>query len=590
MNSRFSLLTRGIILVAAPFTMQLLLVLTLMLSLERVQEQASHEAYIRDLLAQTYSVCNSVPEIATLILLQRRSLELVSEDAVSKQLKLMKLRISNVERLAKKNPRQLANISKLEDGRKHLEVPDIDMLEDNESYRKKQLEQISALFNALSDMVQVEKIELAAAPKERAALRHTVILCILGWIAATIIVALCLARFYAQSIRDPLLRLAENARLLSQRHMLHHEMSGTDAIAEFDKTLHKVDAKLKVARENEELLVENAADLICTLSPNLTFLSANSFASRLLAVGAKQLQRQPAQEYIIESERSKFEAAMQLAKLETQTRFEIKMQRPEGTQVETLWSSLWSPVDNAYFCIVHDVTELKRIERIKQGFSAILSDDLRAPLNSVIDSMRKMENDPNSPITEVLRPEIQSVKTNLQWLIDMVTDLLDFEKLQYGEMNFKFESTRIQEIFHEAVSLVKEIATARSIAITIGETDRFIVVDRSRFTQLVVNLLANAIKFSPQGGKIDIAIEQLGDASLELSISDEGPGVPESFREKIFAPFEQVPDQTKSQDGTGLGLAICKSIADGHNAKIYVRPGARCGSQFCVQLSGDAVQ
>jgi signal transduction histidine kinase len=98
-------------------------------------------------------------------------------------------------------------------------------------------------------------------------------------------------------------------------------------------------------------------------------------------------------------------------------------------------------------------------------------------------------------------------------------------------------------------------------------------------------LFANAIKFSPLSGTIRVGVRRGNEGQLELSISDEGPGIPETFRETIFAPFEQVPDQTKiAQEGTGLGLAICKSIAEGHNAKIFVRAGERRGSVFCVEL------
>ncbi|MBX9721374.1 MAG: PAS domain S-box protein [Candidatus Obscuribacterales bacterium] len=590
-NAKHGLLGRGIVLVAVPLGMQILLALVLLWNLIQLNEQSTRETFVREMLTQTYSVCIGVPELAALMMLQRQTLGLLDEGVVLKHLHVIDKRIVNLENLARSSPKQLNNVKRLEIGRKALntailEAPELESLEQNRSVKEKMLAQTSSLFNALSDMVHVEKAQLAIEPGARENLRKVLGASLLLWVLATILVSVYLARFYARTIRNPLQHLAENARLLAKRLPLKYELEAKDEISSLDRILHSVDANLKVAHRNEELLVQNAADMICSISSNLEIIRMNSTSLHLVGVEAKELEGKTVLDLFHGASIEAFQREMQKTKLEKQNRFEIAMAQAQGTTITTLWSAIWSDYEHAYFCVIHDLTEQKRLEIVKQEFIEMISNDLKVPLALTLEGINRLSAGEKSTLSDEERSELKTVDQNLRWLIDLVNDLLDFEQLQAGRMRFNLEEQSLPELINAGISLVNELASQKSVKIIANEKRARILADRSRFIQLIVNLLANAIKFSPMNGCIMIDIEEQTDRQLKISISDEGPGIPENYLETIFAPFVQAQDRSSmTQDGIGLGLAISKMIVEGHNAVLSVQNLEPHGSRFCISIN-----
>lgn len=184
---------------------------------------------------------------------------------------------------------------------------------------------------------------------------------------------------------------------------------------------------------------------------------------------------------------------------------------------------------------------------------------------------------------------MQTSAKNVEKLIALVNDLLDFQKLKAGKMQLRLEPHALQSIVQEAAELLDESAQQKSIQLILPEGELVIECDHNKILQTVVNLLANAIKFSSQNSLVTVEIMHAGD-KVFLSVSDSGPGVPEKFREKIFEPFEQAPSD-RAKEGTGLGLAICKLVAEAHGGSIRVESSGEqgdtsSGSRFVVELPG----
>jgi signal transduction histidine kinase len=165
----------------------------------------------------------------------------------------------------------------------------------------------------------------------------------------------------------------------------------------------------------------------------------------------------------------------------------------------------------------------------------------------------------------------------------LIADLLDVSRLRAGKMTLRPGPCTAGELLEEVVELLRPVAAERSILIQIpgsGLQSRQVMADRQRVVQVLSNLLANAIKFSPSGGRIAVDLEQ-GERDCCIAISDQGPGVPESDQPHIFDKYWRTEGE---RGGEGLGLAIAKSLIEAHGGRIGVdsRPGG--GSRFWFTL------
>ncbi len=193
---------------------------------------------------------------------------------------------------------------------------------------------------------------------------------------------------------------------------------------------------------------------------------------------------------------------------------------------------------------------------------------------------------------EDARKRIDLSARNVEKLIVLVNDLLDFQKLKAGKMELIIEDASLQSVIKDAADLLEETAKDKNVEIELPEGDDRLFCDRNKLLQAAVNLISNAIKFSGENGKVSVLVRDQGDR-IAFAVTDTGPGVPADFQQRIFEPFEQAPSGKKSE-GTGLGLAICKLVVEAHGGSVRAdniadlpTPGsssAAHGSVFTVEL------
>jgi signal transduction histidine kinase len=238
--------------------------------------------------------------------------------------------------------------------------------------------------------------------------------------------------------------------------------------------------------------------------------------------------------------------------------------------IDTSWSAIWSERDQSLFCVIHDISERKNLERLKQDFIAMISHDLRTPLMSVHSSLDLVQSGAVGDLAPQTESQLASASRSTEHLIDLVNDLLDFEKLEAGRMDFSSDSAPLAEIFEETCQHVKALSDKMNVQIRRPENALTVRCDRRKLVQVLVNLVSNALKHSPPGGMIRLENKRINNM-VEISVHDQGPGVPEEYQKSIFAPFEQISSRATAALGTGLGLAICKLIVEGQGGKIGVR-------------------
>lgn len=213
---------------------------------------------------------------------------------------------------------------------------------------------------------------------------------------------------------------------------------------------------------------------------------------------------------------------------------------------------------------INDITEKKQVERIKSEFVATVSHELRTPLTSIKGAIGLMLGTMQDKLPKSGERLLQIALTNTDRLINLVNDILDLEKVSSGNIDYTFHAEDMAAIVEEAVHLIRPAATARAIHLTVRTQsgDPMAWVDRNRISQVVINLLSNACKFSDEGGTVVVTIKDDG-ALLKVMVQDNGTGVPDAFRAKIFQPFSQADSSdTRAKGGTGLGLSICKQLVE----------------------------
>ncbi|MBS1954558.1 MAG: PAS domain S-box protein [Cyanobacteria bacterium SZAS-4] len=575
------LATKGLLVVSVPLVFQLIIVCVLAVLLWRAQSIAAAEARAKDLI---YACNRTTVEIAKTMqstFRTDRSLGIFPRELQQQDIQDVKNNIAILQSRLIGRPEQEANVERLQQFSEKfvhqlIGAKAAEMSKDEEEHSKREMLEFKMvktslyLIKVFRNIIDLENTNNPEDANQRNNARLLIRLWLVAACVITALVGIALAYFSSQTIRRPLERMVRNAVCMSTRQPLEPEMDGNDELAKLDRVLHSVNAAIEEALTNERNLINYAADLVFSIDRQGTFLSVNPFSMTMLGytpeelVGTSVLNLIPAEnlEHVKKTLGVNYKGRESLL-------FETKMQCKTEV-IETSWSVIYSQRERTFFCVAHNITERKHVERLKQDFIAMISHDLRTPLMSVSSSINLVQSGATGEISEVVEKELNSAERSVDHLIELVNDLLDFEKLEAGRMNFEVVSLPINEVIDESARLVSALALDRNITIETPKQELMVAGDRRKLIQVTVNLLSNALKHSPEGGVIEVQTKQVG-GMVEVAIHDQGPGVPDEYAEKIFAPFEQINHRATAALGTGLGLAICKLVVEGHGGKIAVR-------------------
>ena len=223
--------------------------------------------------------------------------------------------------------------------------------------------------------------------------------------------------------------------------------------------------------------------------------------------------------------------------------------------------------------------------RSKSEFLANISHELRTPLHGILSYARFGLNETVTAEQGELHEFFHNVDHCAENLLHLVNDLLDLSKMEAGRMTFEFRRADVSELVEVVIDEFRSLCAEQKVEIRYERPDEATttMVDPDRIQQVVRNLLANAVKFSPPSGAICVRLRRVGKAML-LSVRDEGPGIPPDEVEAVFDKFVQSSKTKSNKGGTGLGLAICREIVGGHKGRIWAENNAEVGCIFYVEL------
>jgi signal transduction histidine kinase len=214
-----------------------------------------------------------------------------------------------------------------------------------------------------------------------------------------------------------------------------------------------------------------------------------------------------------------------------------------------------------------------------------MSHELRTPLNAIIGFSEVLSEKMFGDINDKQAEYLQDILESGRHLLSLINDILDLSKVEAGRMELEAADFDLPSAIDNALILVKERASRRGIALgsTTDEGLGMVHGDERKVKQVLLNLLSNALKFTPEGGRIDIRAG-LHDHVAEVSVSDTGIGIAPADQDAVFEAFRQVGAAEKKAEGTGLGLALSRKFIELHGGKIWVTSQVGIGSTFTFTL------
>ena len=241
--------------------------------------------------------------------------------------------------------------------------------------------------------------------------------------------------------------------------------------------------------------------------------------------------------------------------------------------------------------MIEDITERKEVERLKDEFVSVVGHELRTPLTSIRGSLGLLDGGLAGDLGDEARDMVRMALDNTNRLVRLVEDTLDLERMQAGAGDLELRPVPVQELADAAVGVVQRLTDEAGLVLATEIEALNVSADPDRVVQALTNLIGNAVKFSPEGGTITLAVRRRG-RDAEFSVRDEGRGIPPEKLEAIFERFRQVDSSDRREKGgTGLGLAIAREIVQRSGGRIWVEsePGQGSTFSFTLPIAREAV-
>lgn len=353
-----------------------------------------------------------------------------------------------------------------------------------------------------------------------------------------------------------------------------------DALKEGSRMLSRALGALRQSEGRYRILVEASPDIIARHGPDGRFVDVNSALSRVLGFRREELLGHMPTDFV----RPEDLAAMQdffrdlrAGRERGSVRFRVRSGDGREVWLESRGARLQSEGGRVEEVVIvsRDVSDQLELERLKALFLSTASHELRTPLASIRASLEMLADGSAGALPEKAGGLASLAHANAVRLARIVDDMLDMERVKQGRMAFACRPCRLHQLARQAVEAVRAFSESFGVALPFGpwREDAEVMADPDRVVQILVNLISNAVKYSPPGGPVLTRIEPTA-LGWAVEVEDRGPGIPEAFRPRIFEQFSQAggPHQ---QAGSGLGLSISRSFAEGMGGALDFesRPG-----------------
>jgi len=347
-----------------------------------------------------------------------------------------------------------------------------------------------------------------------------------------------------------------------------------------DEYEHSNVARIMFEKQRAEAVISSLRDATIGFDNRHAILFANTPALQLLNMAETELVGRPAQEAAQQNELLGF-----LVNRQDNAPLKIVVEGKECFFTREQVDIHHENERIGYVIILKNITSFREQDLAKTHFIATVSHELKTPLASSDLSLKLLEDDRTGRLTAEQRELVDSIKQDNQRMIKIVSELLNLSQVESGNIQLQPRPVPPLQVVQYALDTVRKQAAQQQVTIqaTVPEQLPRVQADVEKTAWVLVNLLTNAIRYSPPGAVITLAVAQQDELLLTFSVQDRGKGIPPAFREKIFERFYQVPG-THHQKSTGLGLAIAREFIEAQGGVIGVESEEGKGSRFYFRL------
>ena len=350
-------------------------------------------------------------------------------------------------------------------------------------------------------------------------------------------------------------------------------------------------------RESEARLrsvVDNVLDGIITMDERGGLESMNAAAERIFGYTAAEVAGRHFRMLLPESERDEYEGYVEGYAVSGKQRMlgfglEIAGLRRNGSvfPMELAVSGIVLSRKHMLIGIVRDMTERKRMELMKSRFISAVSHELRTPLTALVGSLGLLAEGVGGELSERGKSLLDIARNNTARLTRLVGDVVDLDDVQRGTLSLDLRHVNLADLASRAVEEARSLAATSGVALTGGSglDTAPVYADSTRIIHVIDHLIANAVRFSPHEGMVEVAVEEAG-GDFRVVVTDHGPGIPDNVRDRLFHVFSPLVEDSGSSlpGGAGLGLGVARAIVEAHGGSIGFDAGSGSATRFYFDL------
>lgn len=727
MRLNLKLSHKGLILVSVPLLFELIFLLTLTMLLRQAEIEVQRQIRSKAIISQANTLSKLFYDAGVAMGGYSITKSPLFSDRYDKIVRQIPQDLQELKSLVGDNPRQQKILENLADitvtglkilGEAKAAIDDnrVDVAQFRARHMYKEIRSLAdRLQDELRGLTEDERKIESESPEVQNRNRASVKLFLVVGVVFNILLAVALALFFSRGIGRRLNVLTDNSIRLARGEPLNPPLTGADEIAHLDGVFHSMADALTEATRKERAVIENSADVICSIDIDGKFVAVSPASTTMFGFAPDELMGKRFIDLIIPEDVQETIKAVRAIRAEQATmNFENRIKRKDTNTVTVLWSAYWSESERSMFCVAHDITERKlaeeatkasekrirtiienmlvgliiispdgiiesvnprteqifgftssqmvgrhlmslfiearlyslnsredlnsfmenmfhkalnhvgefdalkqtgedfpielslsefnmadgrfflanildvserrEVERLKKEFVSTVSHELRTPLTSIRGSLTLLNVGALGSLPEQAKKAVNIAERNTIRLIGLINDILDIEKLESGKLDMVFQDVDITSVLERSVESVKTFADNNGVLLEMIPSNVHLNADGDRLVQVIVNLMSNACKFSPQGATVTVRVDEIPNW-IEVKVIDRGRGIPEKFKGLLFQRFQQVEaSDAKRKGGTGLGLAICKGIIEAHGGTIGVDSEEGKGSVFWFRV------
>ena len=450
------------------------------------------------------------------------------------------------------------------------------------------------LKNSIRDLRAINQDTMVKAQKKADSRANRAIISTLAISVAAIIIALIFGFYLSNIILKPIKRLKNAVQSVAERNFNQKiDVKSSDEIGElateFNNMIERLQEyekininKLVEERDKSEAIVNNITSPLLVTNNDNKVTMMNQTAKDLFDIKEEELNIHFLE--IINNEELLKKLTNRDEEIDQTIDLEIN---DKEYHFKVSSNSVFDEEGNRKYTvtIMEDVTKLKEIDDMKSDFVSTVSHEFRTPLTSMNMSLNMLLGEDVGEINEEQRELLEATSEDCERLNNLVDDLLDLSKIESGKIKMEFGKTDVKKVINSTMKPFENQVKEENIQLKEDNIEEGLIAwaDSNKISWVISNLIGNAIRYTPEDGKISVGARRTG-SNIEVYVEDTGIGISEEYQDKIFDKFVRANNNDDSASGTGLGLAISREIIEAHNGSIWVDSKEGEGSKFYFRI------